>query len=124
MDWSNYPNFTKAEFSCSHTGDCNMQPAFMERLQTLRIAFGKPMTISSGYRSPLHPIEAAKAKPGPHSTGRACDVLVRGADALKLVELAIKHGFTGIGVNQKGASRFIHIDDLTSADGRPTIWSY
>ncbi|MAD75148.1 MAG: peptidase M15 [Rheinheimera sp.] len=124
MDWSNYPNFSKAEFDCKHTGKCEMEPAFMDRLQTLRIAFGKPMQISSGYRAPQHPIEAAKAKPGPHSTGRACDVVVRGSDALKLVELAIKHGFTGIGVNQKGNARFIHLDDLSSIDGRPTIWSY
>ncbi|MDP2715526.1 D-Ala-D-Ala carboxypeptidase family metallohydrolase [Rheinheimera sp.] len=124
MDWSYYPNFTESEFACKHTGECKMQPAFMERLQTLRIAYGKPMQISSGYRSPSHPIEAIKTKPGVHSSGRACDVVVRGADALKLIELAIKHGFTGIGVNQKGASRFIHLDDLTNADSRPTIWSY
>lgn len=124
MNWADYPNFRESEFACKHTGESKMEPAFMERLQTLRIAYGKPMQISSGYRSPSHPIEAAKAKPGAHSSGRACDVVVRGADALKLVELAIKHGFTGIGVNQKGASRFIHLDDLTSADSRPTIWSY
>ena len=47
-------------------------------------------------------------------------------DALKLLELAIKLGFTGFGINQKGSSRFIHLDTLenSSARPRPTIWSY
>ena len=32
----------------------------------------------------------------------------------------------GIGVNQKGASRFIHLDDLDQSDShtRPWVWSY
>jgi zinc D-Ala-D-Ala carboxypeptidase len=40
--------------------------------------------------------------------------------------LALEQGFTGIGVSQKGAIRFIHVDDLPDAPGqpRPTIWSY
>ena len=34
--------------------------------------------------------------------------------------------FTGVGINQKGSSRFIHLDQLHEKDGypRPTIWSY
>jgi hypothetical protein len=31
--------------------------------------------------------------------------------------------FTGIGIQQKGGARFIHLDDLTGV-GRPTVWSY
>lgn len=97
----------------------------MNRLQALRTAYGKPLKVSSGYRSPLHPIEAAKALPGAHSTGNAVDLLVRGADAYKLVALAIQFGFTGIGVQQKGESRFIHLDDIVdSRFPRPTVWSY
>ena len=98
----------------------------MRRLQNLRMAYGRPMKITSGYRDKSHPIEAKKSEPGAHSTGHACDVAVRGYDALRLVQLAIVHGFTGIGVQQKGDVRFIHLDDLKDSDGftRPTIWSY
>ena len=35
MDWSRYPNFTEAEFRCRHCGRQEMQPALLERLQTL-----------------------------------------------------------------------------------------
>jgi uncharacterized protein YcbK (DUF882 family) len=83
------------------------------------------MTVTSGYRHPTHPIEAAKAAPGAHSTGRAVDIAVQGADAVRLIALAIAEGFTGIGVQQKGSGRFIHLDDLPSgAFPRPTVWSY
>jgi len=85
--------------------------------------YGKPMKVSSGYRDPSHPIEAKKASPGFHTTGRAVDIAVSGADAVKLLTLALQVGFTGIGVQQKGGGRFIHLDDVVSLT-RPNIWSY
>lgn len=122
MDWSEFPNFTQAEFMCRHTGKCEMSPEFMCRLQHLRQVYGKPMRITSGYRDRTHPIEAAKSAPGEHSTGHAADVAVQGADALRLVQLALGLGFTRIGVQQKGGGRFIHLGDST--DLPSTIWSY
>lgn len=124
MDWSDYPNFTASEFACKHTGKNQMTPEFMDRLQRLRTAYGKPMRITSGYRDRTHPIEAKKATSGAHTTGMACDVAVQGADALRLIQLALMYGFTGIGVQQKGGGRFIHLDCCTDGFPRPTIWSY
>ena len=126
IDWNNYPNFSKREFDCKQTGENAMHPEFMARLQQLRSEFNAPMIISSGYRSPRHSVEAKKAQPGAHALGRACDVAVSGLAALRLVELAIAHGFTGIGINQKGSGRFIHLDDISGNQRfpRPTIWSY
>ena len=119
MDWAEYPNFRSAEFRCRHCGREKMQPAFMERLQSLRNEFG-PMVITSGWRCPEHPVEKAKAHPGMHSTGMAADVAVQGADAVRFLRLALELGFTGIGVQQKGTGRFIHLD-LRAV---PAIWSY
>ncbi len=126
MNWQSFPNFSATEFQCKHTGKLRMDDMFMARLQALRTDYGKPMVISSGYRDPSHPIEAKKVEPGAHSTGNACDVAVRGGDALELIALAVKHGFTGIGVQQKGGGRFIHLDDLLHSQGRPRpwVWSY
>jgi uncharacterized protein YcbK (DUF882 family) len=120
MDWSKYPNFSEREFRCRHCGKQEMRPEFMEKLQALRVAYGKPMTISSGYRCPDHPVEKAKASPGMHATGLAADIAVSGAEAVEVLRLALAQGFTGIGVQQKGAGRFIHLDTRT----QPTIWSY
>jgi uncharacterized protein YcbK (DUF882 family) len=117
-----FENFTPAEFACRHTGRNEMNAEFMRKLQHLRAVYGKPMQITSGYRDPSHPIEAAKKASGEHTTGRACDVAVQGPDALRLVHLASGMGFTRIGVQQKGSGRFIHLGD--SPDFPPGIWSY
>lgn len=126
MNWDDYPNFTAEEFRCKHSGRNEMDPEFMARLQALRTEYGLPMKITSGFRSPQHPIERRKVAPGAHASGRACDVAVTGAAALRLVQLAVKHGFTGIGVKQHTSGKFIHLDDLPAGRGfvRPTIWSY
>jgi len=123
MDWSRYPNFKADEFKCSHCGDNEIKEELLDKLQALRSRYGKPMRITSGYRCPRHPIEAAKSAPGPHSSGLACDVGVEGADAHKLLGLALDAGFKGIGVQQKGTGRFLHLD-LLNAPNRPTLWSY
>lgn len=121
MDWYRYQNFSKSEFDCQQTGENAMQPEFMEKLQNLRTAYGKPMKITSGYRSPLHTIEAAKDRPGTHAHGIAADIGVSGEDALTIVSLAVRMGFNGIGVSQKlGGPRFIHLDIAP----RKAIWSY
>ena len=123
MDWKFYPNFKAEEFNCSHCGDNKMTPEFMGKLQALRTAYGKPMRVTSGYRCPEHPIEAKKAKPGAHASGCACDIGIDGADAHRLLKLAFAAGFTGIGVQQKGSGRFIHLDTLEGGL-RPNVWSY
>lgn len=126
IDWGKYKNFSPKEFSCSHCGANEMRVEFMDRLQNLRNAFNKPMSVSSGYRCPRHPIEAAKAKPGAHASGMAADILVHGADAHRLLQLALELGFTGVGVQQKGMGRFLHLDTLPNSSDtpRPTVWSY
>jgi zinc D-Ala-D-Ala carboxypeptidase len=79
-----------------------MKPEFMAKLQT---------------------VEAKKASPGAHASGLACDIGVQGEEAHRLLALALEAGFTGIGVQQKGSGRFLHLDTL---EGRftPTVWSY
>ena len=121
-NWDRYPNFGRDEFACQHCGDEEMNAEFMDALQELRTAFGKPLTITSGYRCPSHPIEARKAKPGSHASGCAADIAVSRGDAVQLLRLALDGRFTGFGVQQKGGGRFIHLDSLTT--NRPMIWSY
>lgn len=125
-----WPHFSEAELACQC--GCNRQemvPSFMEKLETLRIAFGKPMPVSSGYRCPMHNAQASHTGlAGPHTTGMAVDILISGKDAYHLLALAISHGFTGIGLSQRGAhnSRFLHLDMIEPGPGRPrpTVWTY
>ncbi len=126
MNWNDYPNFSKKEFDCRHTGLNNMQPEFMQKLQELRTRFGRPMRITSGYRHSTHPIERNKTISGAHQSGLACDIAIDRKDAYELLRLAMEMGFTGIGIQQKGEKRFIHLDLIADNPNqpRPTLWSY
>jgi len=125
--WNKYPNFSKEEFDCKHTGKNGMRHEFMVKLQELRTRYGKPMVVSSGFRDYEHPIEARKPKRnGAHPTGQAVDIAVDRGNAYQLLKLALELGFTGIGIQQKGGGRFIHLDTIedNALQPRPTIWSY
>tara|TARA_R110002033_G_scaffold76393_1_gene128077 strand:- start:1157 stop:1561 length:405 start_codon:yes stop_codon:yes gene_type:complete len=122
-----WPNFSFTEMACQETGECRIDETMMDRLQQLRDNYGFPLTITSGYRSPRHSIEAAKETPGTHAKGRAVDIACNGVEALDLIEEALEVRFTGFGVQQKGENRFLHLDDLGPGEHtapRPTIWSY
>jgi zinc D-Ala-D-Ala carboxypeptidase len=122
-----WPNFRPDELACKGSGSILVVPAFLDRLQRLRAAYGKPMRVSSGYRSPEHNAKVSSTgATGPHTTGRAVDIAVSGADAFKLLRYAVGYGFTGIGFQQKGphATRFIHLDDIEDWNIRPTVWTY
>lgn len=121
------PHFSDAELACPC--GCGMLPEhdFMDKLETIRVAYGKPMKVNSAARCPAYNEKVSSTgRTGPHTTGRAIDIGVSGSDAHRLLRVAMRHGnFTGIGVQQKGphVSRFLHFDDLTG-ENRPWIWSY
>ena len=121
-DW---PYFTRAEFACPLTDGCAMREDFMARLVALREEFGRPMVVTSGYRSPEHNEQIGGAQNSAHMDGRAVDVLMAGEHAFQLVKRALEHGFTGIGLKQHGPfeKRFVHLDDAAH-EGRPRVWTY
>jgi zinc D-Ala-D-Ala carboxypeptidase len=128
---SKWEFFSNAELKCK-CGKCGstgneMDDQFMLKLTALRRLLGFPFIISSAYRCPAHNNAVSKTgSDGPHTTGKAVDIVVRGERAYELLHAAINAGFTGIGINQKGANRFIHLDTLTKEENypRPALWSY
>jgi len=120
--------FTEDELKCKGTDECDMDEEFMARLVALRKEFNEPMVISSGYRHASYNQVIGGAKNSPHLYGKAVDVLVSGKTAYRLMKMAMQHGFTGIGISQRGPheGRFLHIDTMDSSDihPRPWIWSY
>ena len=126
MNWVDFPNFGPDEFRCSCCNVVEMDPAFIATLQRIRDEFG-PMAISSGYRRPKHPVEARKSTstPGAHARGLAADILVSGSRAMNLLRIALSYDeVQGVGINQKGKGRFIHLDGVIDDLPRPHLWSY
>jgi uncharacterized protein YcbK (DUF882 family) len=100
-----------------------MDKALLIMLDSLREVYGYPIKLTSTYRSPEHPIEAKKAKPGEHAYGAAVDIACVGGEATyRLVKAAIEVGFTRIGISRK--NNFVHVG--VGYDGAPpvTIWTY
>lgn len=130
IDWTQSKHFSREELECKETKECNIDPVFLAKINTLREKWGRPITVSSGYRSVNHSVEKNKKNGGgAHTTGRAIDILIFGRDAYKLLKLIMETQlFTGVGISQKGlmSARFIHIDDLEHSEKRPrpTLWSY
>ena len=110
--------FSTSEFDCQHTGENRMEKDFLSKLDALREYCGFPFVITSGYRSPDHPLEATKEIPGTHAQGIAADIkTTNAAHRYTLIREALSMGFTGIGV----AGDFIHVDTRGTV---PVIWTY
>jgi uncharacterized protein YcbK (DUF882 family) len=115
--------FTLDEFKCKHCGENQIKYHFVLELDALREQCGFPLVVSSGYRCPEHNQAVSTTGPnGPHTTGLAADLAVERGQAYIVLREALKLGFTGIGVNQTGSGRFVHVDILNRKP--PTIWSY
>lgn len=123
MSW-NFKNFREEEFACQHCGEKGIKLELVEKLQELRDRYNKPIRVTSGYRCRKHPIEAVKDIPGSHNEGYAVDIACDRENAYEILGLALQLKFTGIGVNQKGNARFLHLDISKDKKPRPTVWSY
>jgi len=121
-------NFSEKELSCSCCGKNEFDQETLDALQRLRESIEKPMKLSSAYRCPEHNDKVSSTgKNGPHTTGKAVDILCSGKFAHELLSFAMIRArvWKGIGISQKNkhSSRFIHLDTI-EADNRPWIWSY
>jgi zinc D-Ala-D-Ala carboxypeptidase len=111
------PHFTKAELACPCCGLYLMRDDFMAALERLRMAWGKPITVNSGFRCKKHNQAIGGAPKSLHMAGRAADL-----NTLNLTEkdrssfhALCRKEFTGIGISPV----FIHVDNAGVRD-----WTY
>ena len=99
----------------------DLDPKMKDFIVKLEGTLGRELTITSGYRSPDHPIEKAKKTVGEHTTGLAVDVAaIGGTPVFEIVEAAIDLGCKRLGISRK--SNFIHIG--LDASRVTSIWTY
>ncbi len=114
------PNFRVREFRCKDGSD----PIFVDGelvsiLQKIREHFGKPLTITSGYRTPAHNKACGGAAYSQHLYGRAADFKIAGIapDVVAAYAETLLPNRGGIGVYPPKAGRatgWVHIDTRAS----------
>lgn len=109
LDCWEWPAFSPREIACPATGKIVISSHAMNCLTMLRSSWGRPLHITSAYRSPEHNERVGGVKNSYHTKGQAFDIaMLSPGDAEWFIECAKNAGFTGIGTYPRG--RFIHID--------------
>lgn len=116
------PNFTVYEFRCRDGSDTVMiDESLVVLLQCIREHFGKPVTITSGYRTEHYnnvtlPAKGIKtSRNSQHLLGRAADIQVQDTDPLAVAAYAesLMPGWGGVGrypVKAGRAQGWVHVD--------------
>ena len=109
-------NFTVAEFACKDGSD----PVFVDSslaalLQKIRDHFGRPVVITSGYRTAAHNAAVGGSKSSQHLLGRAADIQVAGVSVEDVAAYAesLLPGWGGLGRYPVKAGRtkgWVHVD--------------
>lgn len=113
------PAFRVREFRCRDGTDTILiDEGLVVLLQCIREHFGKPVHITSGYRTAAHNAAVGGSKSSQHLLGRAADFYVEGVDVAAVAAYAetLLPGRGGIGRYPKDAKHptrktgWVHID--------------
>ena len=114
------PDFKVRELRCRDGTDTVMvDEALTVVLQCIREHFGKPVVITSGYRTAAHNAKVGGAKSSQHLLGRAADIRVQGVSVEDVAAYAesLMPDWGGVGrypVKAGRATGWVHVD--TRAD--------
>lgn len=107
-------HFSPAELACKGSGQVRIDRDMIHALDEVRAAFGRPIRITSGYRSLSHNAAVGGAKNSQHLHGKAVDIALdpySSAERHRLMLLLLDHGFTSFGT-------YGHIPGMLHADTR------
>jgi zinc D-Ala-D-Ala carboxypeptidase len=98
----------------------NMDATLLDMLDSLREHFGKPIRISSGYRTQSHNKKVGGVDGSSHLYGYAVDIVCSASrDRHRILQLAMDIGFNRIGI----ANSFIHLDNDPKKPEN-CVWTY
>ena len=102
-------NFKPYEFACHNGADTiKVDGRLIKVLQQIRDHFGKPVSITSGYRTPAYNTKVGGASNSYHVKGMAADITVTGVSNREVAKFASTIA-NGVGLyNYTGG--FVHVD--------------
>ena len=109
------PSFKVREFACKGSDVVLLDDELVVLLQCIREHFGKPITITSGYRTAAHNAKVGGSKSSQHLLGRAADIQVRGVSVEDVAAYAesLMPTWGGVGrypVKAGRAKGWVHVD--------------
>ena len=110
------PNLRVREFACGDGSDAVLiDGELVIVLQCIREHFGKPLHITSGYRTASHNAKVGGSKSSQHLLGRAADIQVAGVsvEAVAAYAESLMPGWGGVGrypVKTGRAKGWVHVD--------------
>jgi uncharacterized protein YcbK (DUF882 family) len=97
-----------------------MDTKLLNMIDEAREIYGKPIHVTSGYRTEAHNRKVGGVDSSSHLKGLAIDVAcVRSDDRFKMLSALLEVGFNRIGV----AGTFIHVD-IDKDKSQNVIWTY
>jgi hypothetical protein len=116
------PHFKVSEFACRDGSDAVLiDDRLPQVLERIRAHFGKPVIVSSAYRTPAYNARVSGAKASQHMLGTAADINIHGITVLELAqaaEEALAHNGIPGGIGIYGSANkdtvldncFVHVD--------------
>jgi hypothetical protein len=107
-------HFNISEFHCKGA-NCGCtetlhDPILSAYLQQIRVHFGKPIYITSGYRCKKHNESVGGVSGSLHMKGQAADFVISGVKPVEIAQYAEQIGIKGIGLYGPEDGNFVHID--------------
>lgn len=103
-------HFKEHEFGCRHCGEVeNLSTELLAVLELVRLKFGKPVTVTSGYRCKVHNDNVGSTDASQHRLGTAADIVISGVaphTIFNYLDDTFPNQY-GLGLYSSG---FVHID--------------
>jgi uncharacterized protein YcbK (DUF882 family) len=99
---------------------CNMSQEILSMLDAARKIYGKPMRITSGFRTKNHNKKVGGVESSSHLKGLAADIACsESRNRFDMIRALLEVGFKRLGV----AGTFIHVD-IDKNKSQNVIWTY